>query len=149
MDLTTVRKCIGRSRILVQDKAIWGNSCYGKQNENKIKIKRCLKLEFSWGQVSCPRVWGCPRNLTSREFSQQKIVAMLATMSFFSLMLEGPRWGSLGHSVNPSWWRTHFVTNQIASFPWNFSTCALLHCNLKRALKCVYRRFIYSWSDTK
>ena len=38
-----------------------------KMRKNLNYIKKGPKLEFSRGQVSCPRVWGCSRNLTSGE----------------------------------------------------------------------------------
>jgi len=51
----------------------------GKDNQKYIFIY----VGFFGGQVSCPRVWSCPKNLTSGELPFKKSVATLATLSFF------------------------------------------------------------------
>jgi hypothetical protein len=40
-------------------------------------------------------------------------------MSFFNPCLKFSTGEVLAHTVNPSWWRTHFIANQISPLPWN------------------------------
>ena len=64
---TTVEKCSGRSRSLAQNMVLWSKGRYAREVEKKIEY--LFKLEFSRGQVSCPKLWGYPINLTFGELA--------------------------------------------------------------------------------
>ena len=79
-----------------------------------------FRLEFSGGQVSCPRLWGCPRNLTSGDFPFWKVSATLASMmSFSASMYNVLHQRTLGRSVNHHWTRVLLSADQILQFPHN------------------------------
>ena len=61
--------------------------------------KKCLELEFSKRQVSCTRVWVCPKNLASRELPLAKKRRHIINHVIFSTMLEFLQQSSLGYSV--------------------------------------------------
>ena len=66
-----------------------------------IIIKMPLRLEFSGGQVACPRVGGCLRNSTFRRTPPTKSAVMLATpFNFSRACLQVLHVLNLGHSYN-------------------------------------------------
>ena len=79
-----VEKCTGRSRISTQNKVFEATTCMTNTMEFFKKNKN-LKLEFSGGQVSCPRVWGCPRNVNLCITSLAKSVVVVANHVIFSI----------------------------------------------------------------
>ena len=124
-----------------------------------------FRLEFSGGQVSCPRLWGCPRNLTSGDFPFWKVSATLASMmSFSASMYNVLHQRTLGRSVNHHWTRVLLSADQILQFPHNpwavdFSTIVQtgpknqfhwLHALLSGAkLSLVDTSMFFLSSDTK
>ena len=56
--------------------------------ENTFLFFKCLKLDFSGGQVSCPRGLRLSKKLDPHRIYKVKIVAMLAAMSFFNACLK-------------------------------------------------------------
>ena len=62
---------------------IWGNGWFWRASWEIIIRKKCLELEFFGGQVYCPRVWGCPRNLTSGKLPWQKVLPCWQPCHFF------------------------------------------------------------------
>ena len=124
-----VEKCNGWSRISTQDKVTWGHGWNGRRDgkTNKVEVHRRPSFLYE--------VWGCSRNLTSRESPLTKSVALLATMSFFvSSMLEVLHRRSIGCSMNLGWWKSEFVGQSYRSIPVELLTGALLQCILNQPL---------------
>ena len=108
-----VKKCIGQSRIYVQENVIWGNNWYdgqdgGKENSlnwSALKVK-FLVLGFEVAQETWPPHY----------FPNKKCCRVRGAMSLFLSMLEALHRRSLGCSVNPSCWLFHLIANYIAHF---------------------------------
>ena len=113
---TTVEKCTGRWRSLAQNMVIWGEGWYAGEGEKTINI--LFKLDYSWGQDSCMRLWGCSRNLNSIELPFQKKSPCWHPCHFF-IHVQMFSTKGLGHSVNHHRTRVSLLANQILEFPKN------------------------------
>ena len=72
-----------------------------------------FKLEFSRGQVSCPRLWGCARNLTSGDLPFKNVLPCWQPCHF-SIMYKVLHHMTLARSVNHHWTR---VSIKFENFP--------------------------------
>jgi hypothetical protein len=91
---TAVKKCITHSRIPAQ--ATFMKAMVATEDKmEKIKTKNNLKLECYGCQLSCTRVWDCPRNSTSIEFPYQNLLPCWHSCHVFhsclKFSLEKPR----------------------------------------------------------
>ena len=92
-----------------------------------------LKLGFFGGQVSCPRLWGCPRNLTSRELPLKKVSPHCQPCHYFIHVQSSPPKDSWLQCKPPPDKSVTLAQSNFIS-PLQFLTKGLLHHSVKQPL---------------
>ena len=89
-------------------KVDWGIGMADKMDN---KFKEYFKLEFFGGQVSCMKMWCCPRTWPPKNSPSKK---MLANHVIFSIHAWSSPLKKSWLNCKPGLRRTHFVANRIA-----------------------------------
>ena len=117
--------------------------CRRRWKDNREDNKICLSSRSS-PEVSCPRLWGCPRKLTFGDLLFLKSVRQVGILVIFSIHVQCSPPKDSWPFVNHHRTRVLLSANQILEFPWNspwkfiliFMIGGLLHRSVNQPLYC-------------